>query len=194
MQTVNPATAPVPQWFKTIDHVLRLTIMALSGTLFMLMVLFTVYTIVMRYVFEDPPFWGDTVSLFCNLGLVFMSYALAVRDREEISSEALHTLLPDTGVTVLVYAWQAMTVLFGGFLAWFGVEAALMVPGHYWELGGLPKMVPMLALPLCGVLTMVAGVFSLAEQVLGWSEELPTEPVLGPEILPVSQPLVADVL
>ncbi len=180
MQAVAPSSALAPRWFRTIDRSLRLTIMALSGMLFVLMVLFTVYTIVMRYVFRDPPFWGDTVSLFCNLGLVFMSYSLAVRDREEISSEALHTLLPDFGVTILVYAWQVMTVLFGLFLAWFGLEAALTVPGQYWELGGLPKMAPMLALPLCGVLTAVAGTFSITEQLLGWSAELPTEPEAAP--------------
>ncbi len=139
----------------------------------------------MRYVFRDPPFWGDTVSLFCNLGLVFTSYSLAVRDREEISSEALHALLPDIGVTVLVYSWQVMTVLFGLFLAWFGAEAALTVPGQYWELGGLPKMVPMLALPVCGVLTAVAGTFSITEQVLGWPVEAPMQsnPSLGEDLL-----------
>lgn len=158
-----------------VDRALRVSIMAFSGTLFVLMVLFTVYTVVMRYVFRDAPFWGDTISMFCNMGLVFVSYALAVRDREEISSEALHALLPDAGVTVLVYVWQVMTVLFGLFLAWFGVEAALTVPGQYWELGGLPKLVPMLALPICGVLTVVAGTFAIAEQVLGWSAEVPAE-------------------
>ncbi|HMN80985.1 MAG TPA: TRAP transporter small permease [Burkholderiaceae bacterium] len=168
------AIRTAPHWFRTLDRGVRLAVMAFSCTLLVLMVLFTAYTVIMRYVFRDPPFWGDTVSLFCNIGLVFVAYSLAVRDREDIASEALHALLPPKGVTVLVLGWQVVTVLFGLFLAWFGLEAALTVPGQYWELGGLPKMVPMLALPVSGLLTAIAGTCSVVEELAGWSCTAPS--------------------
>ena len=49
------------------------------------MVVFTVYTVVMRYVFHDPPFWGDTLSVFCNIWVTMLGYSLAVRDRQDIA-------------------------------------------------------------------------------------------------------------
>ena len=157
-----------PRWFTVVDRFIRMGITWFSCALLVLMVALTAYTVVMRYVFSDPPFWGDTVALFCNIGLVFIAYSLAVRDREDISSEALHAYLPVWGVAVLTHAWQLMTIAFGLFLAWFGLEAALAVPGQYWELGGLPKMLPMMALPASGLLVAIMATFAIIEGALGW--------------------------
>lgn len=148
--------------------------MLVSCTLIVLMVAFTVYTVVMRYVFEDPPFWGDTVSLFCNIWLVLIAYALAVRDREDIASEGIYIYLKPGTVRVLRLAWQSMTMLLGIFLIGFGLDAALNVPGQFWELGGLPKKFPMLALPVCGTLVALVTSINIAEDVLGW--RAPPEP------------------
>ncbi len=51
---------------------LAVVVRALCGTLLALMVVFTVYTVVMRYIFHDPPFWGDTLSVFCNIWLTML--------------------------------------------------------------------------------------------------------------------------
>jgi TRAP-type C4-dicarboxylate transport system permease small subunit len=159
---------PPPAWFQKADSTVRWAIMGVSCTLLVLMVAFTVYTVIMRYVFKDPPFWGDTVSLFCNIWLVLMAYALAVRDREDIASEGLYVYLTSGMVKFLRFAWQVMTLAFGLFLIWFGLDAALNVPGQFWELGGLPKRVPMMALPLCGTLVTLLAASNIAEDVFGW--------------------------
>jgi TRAP-type C4-dicarboxylate transport system permease small subunit len=160
-----------PPWLRRIDAFVRLTIRWLASTLLVLMVTFTIYTVVMRYVFHDPPFWGDTVSMFCNIWLVLMAYALAVRDREDIASEGIYAFLPSRSVVVLKFAWQAMTLAFGVVLFWFGLDAALNVPGQYWELGGLPKKAPMMVLPLCGGLVVLMTACNAAEDLFGWHIE-----------------------
>jgi TRAP-type C4-dicarboxylate transport system permease small subunit len=157
-----------PRWFTFLDRFIRMGITWFSCVLLVLMVLFTAYTVVMRYVFNDPPFWGDTVALFCNMGLVFIAYSLAVREGEDISSQAVHAYLPVWGVKVLIQAWEVMTIAFGLFLAWFGLEAALAVPGQFWELGGLPKMIPMMVLPISGLLVAITGSLAIMETVFGW--------------------------
>jgi TRAP-type C4-dicarboxylate transport system permease small subunit len=169
------ASRAAPAWFQAADRALRLSIMWICCTLLVLMVAFTVYTVVMRYVFKDPPFWGDTVSLFCNIWLVLIAYSLAVRDREDISSEAIYMFLPARAVSRLRSAWQIMTFAFAVYLIWFGLDAALNVPGQFWELGGLPKTVPMLALPLCGTLVALVTASNLAEDMLGWRQSPHTE-------------------
>ena len=163
---MRPAQAP--GWFVAADRVLRRVVAWLTCTLLVLMVFFTVYTVVMRYVFKNPPFWGDTVSLFCNIWLVLAAYCLAVRDREDIVSEGLYPFLPPSAQHALRYAWQVLTLLFAIYLLWFGAVAALNVPGMYWELGGLPRKYPLLALPLCGFLLTLVTAMNLVEDALGW--------------------------
>jgi TRAP-type C4-dicarboxylate transport system permease small subunit len=157
-----------PRWFRAVDRASRIAIMWLTCVFLVLMVAFTIYTVVMRYVFHDPPFWGDTVALFCNIWFVLVAYALAVRDREDIASEFAYEYLPPKAVSALHYCWQLLTLSFGLFLVVFGAQAALDVPGQYWELGGLPKQVPMMVLPIAGVLVALMSAITIAEDALGW--------------------------
>ena len=175
MADANLAPDRAPGWFRALDRALRGTIATVSCTLLVLMVAFTVYTVVMRYAFKNPPFWGDTVSLFCNIWLVLMAYSLAVRDREDIASEGIYVYLPAWAVGALRFGWQLMTIAFAVFLIWFGLDAARNVPGQYWELGGLPKKVPMMALPLCGTLVTLLTAINIAEDVFGWRQAPPGE-------------------
>jgi TRAP-type C4-dicarboxylate transport system permease small subunit len=128
----------------------------LCAVLLAAMVLFTVYTIVMRYVFHNPPFWGDTVSMFCNIWVTMFGYSLAVRDREDIALRGFYNLIPARAAFLLEMTWTLMVLLFGIFLAWFGWVAVREVPGMFWELGGLKKSYPMLVMPLAGVLVALA--------------------------------------
>jgi TRAP-type C4-dicarboxylate transport system permease small subunit len=134
-------------------------------TLLVLMVIFTAYTVVMRYAFHNPPFWGDTLTLFCNIWLVLIAYAIAVRKREFIAMQGMYGLLPAGWGAGLNMFWNIVTASFGALLAWYGMEAAMNVPGSYWELGGLPNSVPMAIMPLCGVLILLAGARNVVEDV-----------------------------
>ena len=159
-----------PKWFHTINGILRSAIMGVSCTLIVLMVIFTIYTVVMRYVFRDPPYWGDTVSMFCNIWLVLIAYGLAVRDRQDIATEGIYAYLSPRAVRALRYVWQTLALMFGVFLIWFGFDAALNVPGQFLELGRLPKKVPMMVLPLSGLLVTLASAAVIAEDAFRWRE------------------------
>ena len=136
------------------------------GLLLLLMVAFTVYTVVMRYVFHDPPFWGDTVSVFCNIWLTMLGYSLAVRDREEIALRGFYKFLPPKAAFLLDTFWSALVLAFGLYLAWFGWVAAQNVPGMYWELGGLKRFWPMMIMPIAGALVALAAAMLILEDIL----------------------------
>jgi TRAP-type C4-dicarboxylate transport system permease small subunit len=73
-----------------------------------------------------------------------------------------------------------MTFAFGLLLLWFGLDAALSVPGQFWELGGLPKRAPMMVLPICGALLALTVAINLTEDLLGWHLTTgPAAPMLG---------------
>jgi TRAP-type C4-dicarboxylate transport system permease small subunit len=120
----------------------------------------------MRYVFHDPPFWGDTVSVFCNIWVTMLGYSLAVRDREEIALRGFYRFLSPKGAFLLDTFWSVLVFAFGIYLAWFGWIAAQNVPSMYWELGGLRKMWPMMIMPLAGVLTALAAAMLILEDIL----------------------------
>ena len=121
------------------------------GLMLLLMVVFTCYTVVMRTVFQDPPFWGDTMALFANVWLVMLAFALSIRERSSISMQMLYNYLPDRAVAALELLWTILFIAVGVFIAIYGYQVASRIPGVYWELDSLPKSVPMIILPVSGL-------------------------------------------
>jgi len=73
-------------------------------------------------------------------------------------------MLP-AGWPFALFAWNAMTAVFGAFLFWYGISATANVPGSYWELGGLPNKVPMAIMPIAGLLIMLAALRNVREDL-----------------------------
>lgn len=164
---MNASRSSVPTTLlERINKRLSATVRVLCAVLLVLMVVFTVYTVVMRYVFQNPPFWGDTLSVFCNIWVTMLGYSLAVRDREDIALRGFYKLIPPRAGFLLDMTWTAMVLAFGLYLAWFGWIAAKNVPSMFWELGGLKKTYPMLVLPIAGVLVAMAAAGLMLEDIL----------------------------
>ena len=152
--------------FVKIDRIIRSSLTIICCTLLAAMVVFTCYTVIMRYVFLDPPFWGDTMTLFANIWLVMLALALSVRERSSIAMQVLYTQVPASVAFALELVWTAFIVAFGGLLAWYGLEAAMRVPGAFWELGNMPKKYPMMIMPISGVLVILAGSVVIIEDIV----------------------------
>ena len=160
------ASVMPPTLLERINTGLAVTVRFLCAVFLVLMVLFTVYTVVMRYVFQNPPFWGDTLSVFCNIWVTMLGYSLAVRDREDIALRGFYKMIPPRAGFLLDMFWTAMVFAFGVYLAWFGWVAAKSVRSMFWELGGLKKTYPMLVLPISGFLVAMAAAGLLLEDTL----------------------------
>ncbi len=163
-------------WLTAVDTTLRRIVAWVTCTLLITMVAFTTYTVVMRYVFKNPPFWGDTLAVFANIWLVLLAYGLTVRERDDIVMEGLYEKLPSRVVACLRFIWQGLTLTFGIYMSYYGLRAAMNVPGTFTELGGLPTKVPMMVLPICGALIALASIAVLIEDSLKWwrGEEIPS--------------------
>lgn len=151
-----------------IDRAARRALGFVCIALLAVMVLFTGYTVLMRYAFDDPPFWGDTVTLFANIWLVLLALPLTVRERDHISMQMLYDALPDRAAIALEALWNALMLAMGVIIAVWGAEAAERIPGAYWELGNLPKTYPMLILPISGTLVAIASALVLLEDFGRW--------------------------
>lgn len=160
------AQSNVNRMVTRLDTGIQKVLNVICGILILLTVLFTVYTVYMRYVVGDPPFWGDTVALFANIWLVMLALALAVRTRGQIAMTAVYEMCPPIVSYILEIIWNSCIVAFGMFLTYYGWIAARDTPSLFWELNNLSKTYPMLILPITGFLVTLAALAVIIEDVI----------------------------
>ena len=89
----------------------------ICATFIVLMVFFTVWTVVMRYIFLNAPFWSDTLTMFFNVWMVFLALAITVRDRSHISMTMMYEILPPIVGFSCEFLWTVLICAFGIFIA-----------------------------------------------------------------------------
>ncbi|MGI9485772.1 MAG: TRAP transporter small permease [Geminicoccaceae bacterium] len=167
----------LPSFLRVIDRLVHKILTAFCGILLMLMVVFTVYSVVMRYYFEDPPVWGDLLTVLSNIWLVFLALALTVRDRDHIALDLVYTRLPLRFAFFVQQFWSLVIFGLGIVIVWYGLQVVATMGGKYWEMwyfawedGGfvfkpnyMPKKYAMAILPISGVLTSIAALMAVLE-------------------------------
>ena len=100
-------------YVKMIDPWVRYTLTAFCSVLLVMMVAFTVYSVVMRYVFKNPPIWGDLLTVLSNIWLVFFALALTVRDKDHIALDLIYNWLPLKLAFLIHQFWTAAILALG---------------------------------------------------------------------------------
>lgn len=150
---------------RVLDFILGKAITWVCVVLLGIMIAFTLYTIFMRSVMNDPPFWGDTLTLVANVWLVMLAFALSIRERESMAMQMIYDYVPARVAGLLETLWNLLFVAVGLMMVVYGYQVADRIPGTYWELGNAPKSWLMMILPVSGVLVVIAGLRVLAEDL-----------------------------
>ena len=153
----------MPYALQVIDKWVHRILTAFCGVLLLLVVVFTVYSVVMRYYFEDPPVWGDLLTVLSNIWLVFIALSLTVREKEHIALNLLYNRLPVFWGFAVQQLWTGIICLLGLVILIYGWEVAWTNPGKYWEMGYMPKKYPMLILPITGWLIAISALIAFIE-------------------------------
>ena len=162
---------------KFIDRAVKKTLTAFCAILLLAMVAFTVYSVVMRYVFKDPPIWGDLLTVLSNIWLVFFALALTVRDKDHIALDLIYNWLPQKAAFFIQQFWTLVIFGLGIVMIIWGMEAVATMGGKYWEMwyftwedGGIafkpnymPKKYAIAIVPISGFLVCVAAIASIIE-------------------------------
>ncbi|NNE24462.1 MAG: TRAP transporter small permease [Rhizobiales bacterium] len=179
----NSAPGELPRFVQIIDKAVHKVLTAFCGTLLLLMVVFTVYSVVMRYYFEDPPVWGDLLTVLSNIWLVFLALALTVRDRDHIALDLVYTRLPLRFAFLIQQFWSLVIFCLGIIIVIYGLQVVSTMGGRYWEMwyfawedGGfvfkpnyMPKKYAMAILPISGVLTSIAALLAVLEDTIRYA-------------------------
>ena len=164
-----------------IDTAVKKTLTAFCAIFLLMMVVFAVYNIVMRYVFLNPPVWGDLLTVLSNIWLVFFALALTVRDKDHIALDLIYSWLPLKAAFAIQQFWSIVIFCLGVVMIVYGIEAVSTMGGKYWEMwyftleesaegiklvfkpNYMPKKYAIAIVPLSGFLVCVAAVASIIE-------------------------------
>ena len=82
------------KFFNNIDRIIHRMLEAMCSFFLASMVGFTIYNVTMRYVFNNPPVWGDLLTVLSNIWLMFIALSLTARDNEHVAVSYTHLTLP----------------------------------------------------------------------------------------------------
>ena len=164
-------------FIKQIDILVKKILTGFCGVFLLLMVVFAVYNVVMRYVFENPPVWGDLLTVLSNIWLVFVALALTVRDKDHIALDLIYSRLPVKMAFFIHQFWTMVIFCLGIVMIIYGMEAVAKMGGKYWEMwhfaweegqfvfksNYMPKKYAIAIVPISGFLVCVAALASIIE-------------------------------
>ena len=148
--------------------------------LLLMMVVFTVYTVIMRYVFENPPVWGDLLTVLSNIWLVFIALVITVREKEHIALNLIYSRLPNSFAFAVQQLWTGVIFLLGIVICIYGWEVVSKMGGKYWEMwhfawedgwfvfkpNYMPKKYAVMILPITGALVSLAALVAVIEDII----------------------------
>lgn len=160
-----------------IDTAVKKTLTAFCAIFLLLMVVFAVYNVVMRYGYDNPPVWGDLLTVLSNIWLVFLALALSVRDKDHIALDLIYSWLPLKVVFFIRQFWTLVIFFLGIVMIIYGIEAVGKMGGKYWEMwyfawengqfvfkpNYMPKKYAIAIVPISGFLVCVAAIASIIE-------------------------------
>ena len=118
---------------KHIDQAIAWLSRQLTNTLLLLIVLVVLYSVLLRYVFDAPPFWSDRIGVFANMAMVLFGLSITVRNRELIAMQGLYEKISKNFALALETMWNVVILLFALMFTWYGADAAANMPGQYWD-------------------------------------------------------------
>ena len=127
--------------------------------------------------FENPPVWGDLLTVLSNIWLVFLALALTVRDKDHIALNLIYSWLPLKAAFLIQQFWTLVIFCLGIVMIVYGLEAVDTMGGKYWEMwhfawedgqfvfkpNYMPKKYAIAIVPLSGFLVCVAAIASIIE-------------------------------
>jgi len=118
---------------KRIDWAIAWLSRQITSAFLLLIVLVVLYSVLLRYVFDAPPFWSDRIGVFANMAMVLIGLSITVRNRELIAMQGLYEKISKNFALGLETMWNVVILIFALMFTWYGADAAANMPGQYWD-------------------------------------------------------------
>jgi len=108
-----------------------------------------------RYVLNDSLVWAEEIIRFTLVWSIMLGSAIVAARREDIRLDSIPALLGPRGKRRLTIVADLATLVFCGFLAWYGVEFMLRAGTQRASASGLPMTYAYSAMPVGAVLIAI---------------------------------------
>jgi TRAP-type C4-dicarboxylate transport system permease small subunit len=118
---------------KRMDRAIAWLSRQITSAFLLLIVLVVLYSVLLRYVFDAPPFWTDRIGVFANMAMVLIGISITVRNRELVAMQGLYEKISKNFALGLETMWNVVILIFALMFTWYGADAAANMPGQYWD-------------------------------------------------------------
>ena len=102
----------IVEWLRRLDKWIEIALYYLAGLLLVVIAGIVFYSVVMRYVFNEPPLWADEAPRALSLWMVFIGVAVATKRGRNIRVTHFIDMVPPSHGTALG-AFDPSTYLVG---------------------------------------------------------------------------------
>ena len=96
-----------------------------SGIAIFLLMLLTTYAVIMRYIVHKPQAWTFDMTIFLQIGFIFLGLAYTLLEEGHIRVDVLLVLLPEKVRLVLNTITTTVIFIFSAILTWYSTKQAL---------------------------------------------------------------------
>ncbi|MDT4763061.1 TRAP transporter small permease [Sphaerochaeta sp. PS] len=141
-------------------------VLKLAMVLLVAMVVLVFLNVVLRYGFSSGVYWSEEISLVIVIWFTFISMALGVKESLHINVDILPKKLPKAFFTTLECLRDALIVLIGGIMVFYGWKLTLNGAKSFLPATHIPNSINYLVLPVSGVFIILYASIHLYEDIL----------------------------
>ena len=125
-----------------------------------LMVLLTVETlyVVMRYGFNDTPYWGEVISRFLMVYACMFGFSIGMHDDTLVSIRAFDRFLPGGALRALDWLGILAMFLFSAFMIVEGINYTVLCRGNTISGLNIRSSVEMVCIPIGGLFCLLQSI------------------------------------
>lgn len=145
---------------KVLDAIIVVLMLSMVGVVF--------YQVVMRQVFENPPMWGEQISVLLMVWFVYFGIVLGLEENLHIGITMFVAKLPKKAIFVVEVFVNILIAVLAALLIRFGYAHVLLLfqTGAVQPVTGLPNGIFYMPVPIAGVLMGLVIVGKIAGQFI----------------------------
>ena len=135
---------------KIVGYICALIILALTAE--------TIYVIIMRYVFNAAPSWGEVISRFLMVYACMLGYSIAIHDQKLVRIDAFDRFLPPRLLNILEWFYTLCLLLFSVFMITEGIRFTILCSRNTLSGLNIPSSFEMVCIPMGGVFCLLQSI------------------------------------
>jgi TRAP-type C4-dicarboxylate transport system permease small subunit len=141
--------------------------MLVSGVMMVTLIAIFGWLVFGRYVLNNTPTWVEQAALLLIVWITFIGAAVGVWRSSHLSIDFVREAMPSGPREILRLGTDGLLVVFGGFMAWYGLMLVLGTARRVVPMLGLSEGWRAAPIAVCGVLIVAFSLTSLALRLHG---------------------------